>query len=429
MKSLVLRLSCIAVTPMLWSCQPTLNLMPAPTGDKLEYYEQTPEDEKRATIDIGYATNRLIAPPDSKRFYAKEFDQNLRFGSAFVQIGDGEASWDEISELAVAEDRGGEVALHLTGVYRHGILPASVSLDTLNSDAQRTIDSFNDYLERSLIKDITVYVHGANNNFYRSVAQGAQYRHFTARTAPVVVYAWPSTENFLTYRQDLENIEATAPVLARFLELLGRHSDAERVNILAYSSGAELAVQALTLLGSRADDGDREVYREQLRLGQVYLTAPDTEYETFLQRLRIFADLVENTTVTINDDDFVLAISKTFGGQKSRLGAPDYDETDFENLAWAQELSRDGQLDVIYIDTEVVPNISKGSHTYWYENNWVSTDALILLNSDLRPAERGLVSVVDDEYGSEAWYFPPDYPERVEEVIDREVQAVLSRDP
>ncbi len=427
MKMLRLILSCLLTIPALWSCQPTVNLMPAPTGDKLEYYELTPDDEKRVTIDIGYATNRLIAPANSKRFYTKAFDQNLRFGSAFIQIGDGEASWDEIAKLSATKDREGQIPLNLTGVYRYGILPASTSLDALNPDTQRMMASMNDYLDRSPIKEITIYVHGANNNFYRSVAQGAQYRHFTSRTAPVVVYAWPSTESVLTYRQDLANIEATVPVLVRFIKLLAEHSNAERINILAYSSGAELATLALTALGSEPGIADRERYRESLRLGRIYFAAPDSEYEAFLGRLRSFADLVENVTVTINENDFVLAISKTFGGQKSRLGAPDYGETDLENLAWALELSRQGKLDVIYIDTDVIPNISRGAHTYWYENSWVSADALILLNSDLRPDERGLVKLVDEEDGSEAWYFPPNYPERVEEVLSRELEAVSSK--
>lgn len=261
-----------------------------------------------------------------------------------------------------------------------------------------------------------MYVHGANNNFYRSVAQGAQYRHFTARTAPVVVYAWPSTENFLTYKKDVANIEATVPVFVRFIKLLSQHSKAERINILAYSSGAQLATQALTVLGSDSSIRDRERYRSRLRLGTIYFAAPDTDYPTFLRQLRRFADLVDNVTVTINEDDFVLAIAQTFGGQQSRLGAPDDREVNPIDLAWVTELSQDGKLDVIYIDTDAIPNISTGSHGYWYENSWVSADALVLLNSDLRPEDRGLVRVVDDE-GAEVWHFPPDYAERVEEVI------------
>ena len=83
--------------PALWHCQSTVHLMPVPVACEREYYEIISEYEKLSTVDIGYATNRLIAPVGSDRFYSRDFDQDLRFGTAFVQIGDGNASWEEIT--------------------------------------------------------------------------------------------------------------------------------------------------------------------------------------------------------------------------------------------------------------------------------------------------------------------------------------------
>jgi esterase/lipase superfamily enzyme len=41
----------------------------------------------------------------------------------------------------------------------------------------------------------------------------------------------------------------TAPLFARFIKQLARHTDAANINILAYSAGAQVASPALALLG------------------------------------------------------------------------------------------------------------------------------------------------------------------------------------
>jgi hypothetical protein len=395
--------------------QPVYYLMPDPVGDDRSGYEFTPDVDKNGTIRVGFATNRMIAPADSGKYYAKEYDGDLRFGNAFIQIGSGDESWEEILDISMEANRGEEIPLTLTGVHRMGRLASTAGIDNLPPDIQRLFTQINVALERYPIKEVTVYLHGANTSFYRAAALGAQYHHFSGRFAPFVVYAWPSAENLLQYRKDVVNAEASVPAFVRVIKLLAQHTNVEKINILAYSAGAQLATKALAVLGSDQGDPDRERYRKSLRLGTIYFAAPDAEFETFIEELRSYIDLVDNVTVTMSRDDSVLKMSQRFN-KKSRLGMPDIEEVDSEDREWVKTLSRTAQLDIIEIDTEVIPGVEAGAHNYWYNSPWVSTDTIILLNAHVKPGDRGLVST-GDENTAQIWTFPPDYDQRVRATI------------
>jgi hypothetical protein len=397
--------------------QPVYYLMPDPVGDDRASYEAvTPDEDKNATILIGFATNRLIAPADSGKYYAKEYDADLRFGNAFVQIGSGDETWDEILDITLDADRGEEVPLTLTGVHRMGRLPSTASLDELPPDLHRLFDLLETRKERYPNKEVTVYLHGANTSFYRAAALGAQYHHFSGRVSPFVVFAWPSAESLIQYRKDVVNAEATVPTFVRFIKLLAENTNVEKINILSYSAGAQLATKALAVLGSDDGGADREEYRKSLRLGTIYFAAPDAEFVSFFGQLRSYVDLVDNVTITVSESDSVLKLSERFS-KKSRLGMPNPDEADPEDREWAQTLSRTEKLDIIRIDAEVIPGIKSGAHNYWYNSPWVSTDTIITMNAHIRPENRGLVSAVG-ENGAQIWTFAPDHSQRISRILE-----------
>ena len=90
------RLLVIATVLLIGGCQPTVyQLMPDPIADQRSDYDLTPVEEKKGTVVIGYVTNRVIDTEHPERAYAKDFDLDLRFGDAFIQMGDGEESWEQ----------------------------------------------------------------------------------------------------------------------------------------------------------------------------------------------------------------------------------------------------------------------------------------------------------------------------------------------
>ena len=57
------------------------------------------------------------------------------------------------------------------------------------------------------------------------------------------------------------------------------------------------------------------------------------------------------------------------------------------------------------------------SHTFWYDDPWVSNDLLLLLIFGLLPEERALVAGAIST-GARYWAFPPDYRDRMPALRD-----------
>ena len=429
----------VILLPLLFlvGCQHAVYLMPAPVAiqsGKHDPFSSTPESQKNSSITVGYATNRLPIGAKKSRFYGRGFDEDIRMGLAEVQIGAGDQSWEAIYELSL---KGSQLKtdslLTLQHTTEEGVLEKDISLGTLTPDLRELFERFNAAVEKSATRDITIYVHGANNNFYRTASQAAQYRHFTGRHAIVVLFSWPSAESILRYGTDVRHIMQPVPTFVRFVKLLAKHTTARNINILAYSAGATLPTKSLAVLGRDATQTDRDAYRQSLRLGSIYFAAPDTDFDDFIDEYRSYQDIVKNVTITINQYDSVLGLareehrSKIDSGfadsqhrrsNKSRLGKPDLDDLTEEQASWILSQTRKPNFVVIGIDPTTIPGMSKGSHDYWYQSPWVSTDALLDLNFHASPENRGLV-YIEGEKKARIWYFPADYETRVDEALDR----------
>jgi esterase/lipase superfamily enzyme len=220
---------------ILSGCQSGVYLMPTPVAmqsGKHDPFSDTPDREQVSEITVAYGTNRL--PSDAGAHYAREFDQNLRMGIVRVKIGDGDQSWEDIRQLSIHGLDKKDALLTISEVQQLGEMDADDSLDKLPPELQSMIDKLNEVIDQSLVKELTIYVHGANNSFYRTSAQAAQYRHFTGRHAIVTLFSWPSAESILRYGTDVSNILETVPTFARYIKLIARHTTAGRINILCY---------------------------------------------------------------------------------------------------------------------------------------------------------------------------------------------------
>ena len=60
-----------------------------------------------------------------------------------------------------------------------------------------------------------------------------------------------------------------------------------------------------------------------------------------------------------------------------------------------------------------MPDLPATSHTFWYDDPWVSNDMLLALLFHLAPEERWLETGTGGS-GGRYWTFPPDYAARVE---------------
>jgi esterase/lipase superfamily enzyme len=403
---------------LLLSCQSKVYLMPTPavlqTG-RHDPFAVNPDQDQTNQVMLAYATNRMGVGPEDDKKYVTLFDRYLRLGFAEVRIGTENDTWWDIYDLSTTDKRQGDIVIDLEKTEELAELDSDDPVDKLTPEAGYFFDKLNAALEQSLDKDLIVYVHGANNTFYRSSAQAAQFHHFTGRNSVVLFYAWPSAASLLRYGVDVNNARRTAPVFARLLEILARHSTAEHIDILAYSAGAQVLSPALALLRKEYGTEDPDKLKKRLRLGEVYFAAPDIDFKVFLYDLATYIDIPEHVTLALNPDDRVLKFA-TMHHKVSRAGRPDPDELNAEETKFVLEASRELPLDILWITSETIPEMDKGSHDFWYSHPWVSTDVLVLFLFNARPADRGLVEY-EGERGGRVWYFPEDYPDRASRAI------------
>ena len=387
------------------------NMMPAPTvhqylGERV--FDRMATDERSPDMKIFYATNRPGTGPADDRVYENGSIDRLNLGTATVHFGDQSMTWQGLLTLSTLRKGKIETPLHLDNATQSATVPGSGSA------------GFSQAVNRTLAtkdhKQLTIYVHGAQSSFFKSCVQGAQFYHFMTREGVLLSFSWPSTGSFLAYKKDVEFADQSVERFADLIEFLAANTDAEKINILAYSAGAQVAAPGLALLRERHASLSDAALRRKLRIGVAYFAAPDVSLAKFTNTyLPAFYKLVDNTTVTFHRKDSVLKWA-IMANKESRLGRPDGGELTEEEIAFLEKAAARERLDAIDMQYEPVKRpLDFKAHGHWYTNEWVSSDVIIQFLYHPRPDERGLKRKPD----SEAWYIPVDYPDRLQELIEK----------
>lgn len=403
----------VGVTVAVSLYQPPMRLMPAPTvfldGQK-NAFGANPSLAEDPRIELFYATNRLPIGPRDSRIYTVAPSRNLYTGISTIRIGDEATTWERIYEWSTRAGNDDRPFLYLENMNEQATIDSD---EPLSAEAQAWFKQINDALERSRDKDIIVYVHGANTTVERAAGQAAQLHHFTGRNSVVVLFAWPTAENFLRYSRDMVTAFGAAPHLAELIELLSKNTTAENIDVFTYSAGATVGSDGLAIVGR----DDKQPGATPTRLGEVYHAAPDADFRGFVDDMRDYADKAERVTVSVNLNDSALRLSQVIN-RASRAGRPDMRELTPEAAAWLLGATKDYGLELLRVRPENIPGLSTRSHTFWYDDPWVSSDVLITLLYHLSPDERGLAKGEADS-GTHYWTFMPDYPDQLSKVMTR----------
>lgn len=392
--------------------QPPMRLMPTPAvflNANGNIFSSEPSQSTDPEVRLFYATNRLPIGPAENRIYTIAPGRDLHFGEATVRIGDETTTWERIYEWSTKASNDGRPFLRLEKMNERATLEADAEP---SPELEAWFAEINASLMQSRSNDIIVYVHGANTTVERAAGQAAQLLHFTGRNATVVLFVWPTAENFLRYSRDMVTAFGAAPHLANLIKLLTENTSAEKINVFTYSAGATVGSDALALAEREA----RQPGAVPLRLGEVYHAAPDADFRTFVNDMRNYAGEAERTTVSVNLGDSALRLSQVIN-RASRAGRPDMRELNEEETRWLLDATREYDLDLLRVRPENIPGLSQRSHTFWYDDPWVSSDTLITLLFHLRPVDRGLVDNIAAS-GSHYWTFTPDYPQRLSKALD-----------
>ena len=411
----LISLACLSMT----GCQPKVYLMPSPIGLNPDgkLYDMTENNKDGNLLYTLYATNRQVFDSSSKRGHYSIFPSDtLKLGFAVHRVGDEPMSWEEILKESLSKNRHRE--LLISKEYFREVTHYNIddSLRQTSPQADGFFDQINQILDRAFDKDILVYVHGANSNFYRATSQGAQFYHFTGHNSIVMTFSWPSAENILKYKTDVLHARQTIPAFARLVELLATHTRARNINILAYSAGAQVVAPGLAYLRDEYRGEKTADLKKRLRIGEVYFAAPDTAFQPFLERYIKFNDIVGRTTINLNKNDGVLRLS-AFQTGVTRLGRPDPSELSEGEIEVMLEAMRSDDLDILDVGGSEPLSLGK-AHDSWYNHPWVSTDVLLLLMFNADPLQRGL-----EEYWGEGvakmYRFPAGYDTNLPMILEK----------
>lgn len=394
--------------------QPPMRLMPTPTAFQIagkELFGTNPDLVRKPQMEVFYVTNRLPVGPRNNRLYAVVPGRDLNAGVATVRVGGEDTTWDDIYDIstrgALPEDSR-RPRLHLDrlteiATFEDGSPPPA--------GARAWYGLINQALAKSRDPDIIVYVHGANSTVERAVGQAAQLRHFTAGNSVVVLFAWPTAENFLRYSKDMTTAFGAAPKLAELVELLAANTNARNIDILTYSAGGTVGSEGLALLGRISTQNARNP-----RLGEVYHAAPDADLRGFVDDLRDYAQVARRVTIALNMSDSALRLSEVVN-RGSRAGRPNMAELSNNQLRFLMDATDNHGVEILRVKPEKISDMSTTSHAFWYDDPWVSSDVLATFLFHLPPAERGLTSGKTSD-GKTYWTFPSDYDARLPGVLD-----------
>ena len=399
---------------------PPMRLMPAPLALSKGGVDSLLADSSGdPEIELFYATNRLPIGPRANRLYAIVPGRNLHLGRATIRIGEEGTPWSKILEWSTGASDDERPFLHLENLEEVASVDDAAPL---TPEAKAWFAEINAALAGNRFKDLIVYVHGANTTFERAAGQAAQLYHFTGRNSVVVLFSWPTAENFLRYSKDLVTAFGSAPHLAHLIELLSANTDAAKIDVLTYSAGGTVGSEGLSIVGRNAAKPGAIVPR----LGDVYHAAPDADFRAFVDDLADYTAAAERVTVAVNMSDSALILSQRIN-RASRAGRPDMAELSPEATRWLLDSTTNLDLELLRVRPENIPGLSRWSHTFWYEDPWVSSDVLITLLYHLSPEARGLAAG-ETSFGGHYWTFTPDYPERLAATLTR-LQSAAAAGP
>jgi hypothetical protein len=161
-------------------------------------------------------------------------------------------------------------------------------------------------------------------------------------------------------------------------------------------------------------------------VGDVVHAAPDADFRGFVDDMKVYAGSVWRVTTLVNLGDSALRLAAVVN-RGSRAGRPDLRELTPEATDWLLAAADDEGLEIVQVHPEVMPELSATSHTFWYDDPWVSNDVLVTLFFHLAPAARGLDPGAAAS-GTRYWTFPADYTARMPAVLEA-VRAKAAAEP
>jgi esterase/lipase superfamily enzyme len=407
---------------------PTLTrngLMTPVTSDTPGVAERT-EEAGRPVARVFYATNRARSGEyEVGARYLNSRSIEVHLGEAEVAIGHPYDTWDELADRMVA---GGTAATRVTTVNETAILPSSLGspppheygrtmqeaprTDPVWVAAESWADAIDRAFEASGTRNIYLYVHGATAEFTTPIKQLGSLAYYMGGDGVHICFTWPSGSTAFQYFRAGDRARGSIRALRELILFLIEETSVDRINLLAYSAGGQVATGALRDLRNIYGRFSHDEMPYHSRIGAVVLAGSDEDYFTGWQYYADEIDSVcEQITVYKSGVDSTMLLARIANAGRVTIGS----RGTMPSGEVIREASRSGQSRVHVVDATSAQHrrgVGAWGHSYWKDNPQVATDVILQWRYGLPPWERGLVHP-DSPEDAAWWIFPPDYEQRI----------------
>ena len=180
--------------------------------------------------------------------------------------------------------------------------------DIRELDRMLFVEQLQDVVSRSPGRSLLIVIHGFRERFPSALRKTAFVASVLDINTPVMVFDWPGNQgsSLRGYRQARALATASGADLANTLEIVIREVQPDRLWLLANSMGAQVVVDAFSLLAAQAEFADTDTEIED-----VVLTAPDVDHAKLNDRFKdeILA-VASRLTVYVSSNDRALLMSR-----------------------------------------------------------------------------------------------------------------------
>lgn len=269
----------------------------------------------------------------------------------------------------------------------------------------------NKKLSTSKKKVINIFLHGYKVSFENPLLIAGELWHYLGNDGVFIAYSWPTAEKGTAYFGDTDKANWASRNFRHFLQYLSESTNAENINIIAFSMGTRVATFALKDLALIHQDGACQDFKIKMRIGNVILISSDLSTYLISSFLNDgLLDMVQTLTIYTSGSDIVLGTSSWLYRRK-RLGQiTPVQIKSGEALDFLKNTKK-----LMIIDATHAAGSNKGNgHHYFRKSPWVSSDILMFLTYNLPPETRGLT-----QSRAYVWQFPEDYTDRLRQTIGK----------
>jgi esterase/lipase superfamily enzyme/uncharacterized protein YjbI with pentapeptide repeats len=274
-------------------------LEPPGLEGRIMFSDRLEEEPTHTVVRVFFATDRADA--------GRDVPESERFGAArgsHVSYGTCEVSLPRDHRMGRLEAPS-IWRLELRWDERRHVLLRSVKV----TPSKRFFESVGSRSRHSVAGEALVFLHGFNVTFADAIRRTAQLSYDLAFDGAPLVYSWTSQGRASRYIVDETNARLATDDFIKFLSSLLSVRGVRRIHLVAHSMGARVLFDGLQ---------EHLLYRDRSRVdsrvGNVFLTAPDIDAETFTREVVKVYPAGDTLTLYASAKDRALALSKSIHG-------------------------------------------------------------------------------------------------------------------